>query len=247
MTIKKKEEGKGQTIRVSHCQAHFLRLTALALHDLERNNQGNMWGLVREMGEGAYTPVPTGASTEAVEMFRRVGQYVTGCIPFALAYTNDEGDRIDLIISGGYLGFDAVRSYYLLGVSASAKNISEIPALQSNHLIFLCQIKEINPTNEVSWQHRVPTAGVTFWLERPTEYKRVKADKVISADALALPEEIVTKEGIAVQREIASTQIFGAELAHYSRSYVVTPTIREIIQARAKDSGLYREEVKRNK
>jgi hypothetical protein len=243
MTIKKKEEGKGQTIRVSHCQAHFLRLTALALYDLERNNQGNMWGLVREMGEGAYAPVPTGASQEAVEMFRRVGQYVTGCIPFTLAYTNEEGDRIDLIISGGYLSFDVVRGYYLLGVSASAKNIHEIPALQSNHLIFFCQIKEINPTNEVSWQHRVPTAAATLWLERPAEYKRVKGDKAISADALAFPEEmeeVVKKEGIAIQREIASTQIFGAELAHYSRSYVVTPVIREIIQARAKDSGLYR-------
>jgi hypothetical protein len=246
MTTKKEEAG-GSTVRVSHVQAHFLRLTALALYDLERNNQGNMWGLIRDMGEGTYAPVLTGASQDAIEMFRRVGQYVTGCVPFALVYTNDEGGRIDLIISGGYLGFDVVRGYYLLGVSTSAKNTHEIPALQSNHLIFLCQIKEMDPTNEVSWQHRVPTVAATFWLERETEYKRVKADRVISADVLALPEELGKKEGIGIQREIASTQIFGAELAHYSRSYVVTPTIREIIQARAKDSGLYREEVKRNK
>ncbi len=246
MTTKKEEAG-GSTVRVSHIQAHFLRLTALALYDLERNNQGNMWGLIRDMGEGTYAPVLTGASAEAIEMFRRVGQYVTGCVPFALVYTNDEGDRIDLIISGGYLGFDVVRGYYLLGVSTSAKNTHEIPALQNNHLIFLGQIKEMDPTNEVSWQHRVPTVAATFWLERATEYKRVKADRVISADVLALPEELGKKEGIGIQREIASTQIFGAELAHYSRSYVVTPTIREIIQARAKDSGLYREEVKRNK
>ena len=207
MTTKKEEAG-GSTVRVSHVQAHFLRLTALALYDLERNNQGNMWGLIRDMGEGTYAPVLTGASAEAIEMFRRVGQYVTGCVPFVLVYTNDEGDRIDLIISGGYLGFDVIRGYYLLGVSTSVSNTNEISTLQSNHLIFLCQIKEINPTNELSWQHRVPTAAATFWLERAKEYKRVKADRVLSADVLALPEDIpekVRKEGIAIQREIAST------------------------------------------
>jgi hypothetical protein len=248
-----KDEGKSQTFRVSMEQAHFLRLTALALHDLERNNQGHMWALVRGLGDGDYVPVRIRESPETIEKFRRVGQYVTGCIPFLLRYTNDEGELVELTVRGGYLGFDAVRGYYLVGVSTSTKNIYEIPALQNNHLIFLCQIKEIlSPTNEVSWQHRVPTATVIFWVGVCAEYKRLQTDAVISLapDLLALPEELSAKDGgesLVIQREIASTKIFGAEVSHYSLCYVVTSAVREAIQDRAKRSGLYINKVKKKR
>jgi hypothetical protein len=217
------------TIRVTDKQAKTLRILAL-MCGYERAQRGSLWKFIQRMGEHAHAPVTINETNGTIDYFLRLSQYVGARHPFRVVYRSESGERVEALISGGFMGVSAVRGYYMVGCSPLSVNDGEIQSLRRNHLIFLRQIIELpGPTNEINWQ-KVPTLNAKFLICDPNEYRQLDGDELVPIEELGddptLPEELRERGGIIVRRQIASTMIFMLEITQYSRCWVLSVELR---------------------
>ncbi|WP_373547076.1 hypothetical protein [Chamaesiphon sp.] len=192
-----------------HCE-QYLQKTAASL-GYSRAGKGNIRKLLIDFGSKKYTLIPEQSTDEAIEIRNVLLGYIDKCITFTVQVQNLESVSYHDILSAN-LALNR-GGKYILQAHTNRLNRQEFSKIGYNWEIDLDRIVAIHQSSR-PWVKLMPTAKIEFWLSSAFYSSYVPSHM----DVTSIQSKYQNIEGVAIVREIYTSQIVISELLSYGNN-----------------------------